>query len=120
MGINIGRGTGGSQEDEDEVQEEEQTVKAGESTVSLLVVLMQNNKNVPVTSASQISLYVQNVRSLNPSITSRKLTRPLDTKCDIYIFVDARVTELRLSQIRSNFKVRISDMQCYSSNSKNR
>ena len=120
MGINIGRGKGGTQEDEDEVPEAKQTVKAGESTVSLLVILMQNNKNVQVTSASQISLYVQNVRSLNPSITSQKFTWPLDTKCDVYIFVDARVTELRLSTLQSNFKVSMSDMQCYNTNSRNR
>ena len=81
---------------------------------------MKNNNNAQVTSASQISIYVQNVRSLNPSISSRKFTRPLDTKCDVYIFVDARVTELRLSTLRSNFKVRMADLQCYSSNSKNR
>ena len=57
---------------------------------------------------------------LNLSISSRKFTRPLDTKCDVYIFVDARVTELRLSTLRSNFKVRMADLQCYSSNSINR
>ena len=70
MGINIGRDRGGTQEHDDEVLEIKQTVKAGESTVSLLVILMQNNKNVQVTSASQISLYVQNVRCPNPSIMS--------------------------------------------------
>ena len=43
MGINIGRGKGGTPEDEDEALEAKQTVKAGESTVSLLVILMQFN-----------------------------------------------------------------------------
>ena len=79
-----------------------------------------NKNNKPVTSASQISVYVQNVRSLNTLVTSRKLTRPLDTGCDIYIFVDARVTELKLRQLWSNFKVRMSDMQLYNTNSLNR
>ena len=78
---------------------------------------MTIDKNIPVTSASQISVYVQNVRSLNTSVPSHKLTRPLDSNCDIYIFVDARVTELKLHQLWSNFKVRMSDMQCYSCNS---
>ena len=90
---------GGTQEHDDEVLEMKQTVKA-----------------VQVTSASQISLYVQNVRSLNPSITSQKFTWPLDTKCDVYIFVE----ELRLSTLQSNFKVSMSDMQCYNTNSRNR
>ena len=80
-------------------------------------ILMTINKNIPVTSASQISVYVQNVRSLSTLVTSRKLTRPLDSGCDIYIFVDARVTELKLRQLRSNFKIRMSDMQYYNSNS---
>ena len=95
-------------------------MKAGESTNSLLNFIMVNTKNTSVTSASQISVYVQNVRSLCPLVTSRKLTRPLDTGCDIYIFVDARVTELKLRQLWSNFKVRMSDMQHYNSNSLNR
>ena len=78
-----------------------------------------NKNNKPVTSASQISIYVQNVRSLGTLVTSRKLTRPLDTGCDIYIFVDARVTELKLRQLWSNFKVRMSDFQQYNTNSLN-
>ena len=81
---------------------------------------MVNTKNTLVTSASQISVYVQNVRSLCPLVTSRKLTRPLNMGCDIYIFVDARVTELKLRQLWSNFKVRMSDMQLYNTNSLNR
>ena len=80
-------------------------MKAGESTNSLLNFIMVNTKNTSVTSASQISVYVQNVRSLSTLVTSRKLTRPLDSGCDIYIFVDARVTEFKLRQLWSNFKV---------------
>ena len=74
---------------------------------------MTINKNTTVTSASQLSIYVQNVRSLGTHITSTKFTRPLDSGCDVYIFVDARVTEPRLRQLWSNFKVRMSDMQVY-------
>ena len=70
-----------------------------------------NKNNKPVTSASQFSIYVQNVRSLGTQITSMKFTRPLDYGCDVYIFVDARVTELRLRQLWSHFKVRMCDMQ---------
>ena len=65
MGINVGREKGGLKKMRMKTRKKKLTEKAGESTVSLLVVLMQNNKNVSVTSASQISLYVQNVRSLN-------------------------------------------------------
>ena len=115
MGINVGREKGGLKKTRMKTRKNKLTKTAGESTVSLLVILMQNNKNVQVTSASQISLYVQNVRSLNPSITSQKFTWPLDTKCDVYIFVE----ELRLSTLQSNFKVSMSDMQCYSTNSRN-
>ena len=79
-----------------------------------------NKNNKPVTSASQFSIYTQNVRSLGTQITSRKFTRPLDLGCDVYIFVDARVTELRLCQLWSNLKVRMSDMQLYNTNSLNR
>ena len=79
-----------------------------------------NKNNKPVTSASQFSIYTQNVRSLGTQITSRKFTRPLDLGCDVYIFVDARVTELRVRQLWSNFKVRMSDMQLYNTNSLNR
>ena len=65
MGINVGREKGGLKKMRMKTRKKKLTEKAGESTVSLLVVPMQNNKNVSVTSASQISLYVQNVRSLN-------------------------------------------------------
>ena len=81
---------------------------------------MTINKNTPVTSASQLSIYVQNVRSLGTQITSTKFTHPLDHGCDVYIFVDARVTESRMWQLWSNFKVRMSDMQVYNTNSQNR
>ena len=96
--------------------------KTGELTVfSQTCTLMTFNKNnKPVTSASQFSIYVQNVRSLGTLVTSRKFTRPLDLGCDVYIFVDARVTELKLRQLWSNFKVRMSDMQLYNTNSLNR
>ena len=73
--------------------------------------LMTINKNTPVTSASQLSIFVQNVRSLGTHITSTKFTRPLDSRCDAR--VDARVTEPRLRQLWSNLKVRMSDMQVY-------
>ena len=84
------------------------------------ILMTFNKNNKPVTSASQFSIYVQNVRSLGTLVTSRKFTRHLDTGCDIYIFVDARVTELKLRQLWSNFKVRMSDMQLYNTNSLNR
>ena len=83
-----------------------------------LMTINKNNKTV--TSASQFSIYVQNVRSLGTQITSMKFTRPLDSGCDVYIFVDAHVTELRLRQLWSHFKVRMSDMQVYNTNSQNR
>ena len=79
-----------------------------------------NKNNNTVTSASQLSIFVQNVRSLGTHITSTKFTRPLDSGCDVYIFVDARVTEPRLRQLWSNFKVRMSDMQVYNTYSQNR
>ena len=79
-----------------------------------------NNQNAHVTSASQLSIYVQNVRSLGTQITSTKFTRPLDQGCDVYIFVDARVTEAKMRQLWANFKVRMSDMQVYNTNSQNR
>ena len=79
-----------------------------------------NNQNAHITSASQLSIYVQNVRSLGAQITSTKFTIPLDHGCDIYIFVDARVTESKIRQLWSNFKVRMSDMQLYNFNSLNR
>ena len=82
--------------------------------------LMTINKNTPISSASQLSIYVQNVRSLGTQITSTKFTRPLDHGCDVYIFVDARVTESRMRQLWSNFKVRMSDMQVYNTYSQNR
>ena len=84
------------------------------------ILMTFNKNNKPVTSASQFSIYVQNVRSLGTQITSMKFTRPLDSGCDVYIFVDARVTELKLRQLWSNFKVRMSDMQLYNTNSLNR
>ena len=108
---------GGTQTKNEEIWKRKLPKTAGESTVSLTCILMTIDKNIPVTSASQISVYIQNVRSLNTSVPSHKLTRPLDSNCDIYIFVDARVTELKLHQLWSNFKVRMSDMQCYSCNS---
>ena len=79
-----------------------------------------NNQNAHIISASKISIYVQNVRSLGTQITSRKFTRPLDHGCDVYIFVDARVTEAKMRQLWANFKVRMSDMQTYNTNSQNR
>ena len=82
--------------------------------------IMTINKNTNVKSASQLSLYVQNVRSLGTQLTSTKFTRPLDQGCDVYIFVDARITELRMRQLWYNFKVRMSDMQEYHTNSSNR
>ena len=81
---------------------------------------MTINKNTTVSSASQLSIYVQNVRSLGTQITSTKFTRPLDQGFDVYIFVDARVTEPRMRQLWSNFKVRMSDLQVYNTNSQNR
>ena len=81
--------------------------------------LIQSQTSANTNSASQISIYVSNIRALNPSIMSGKFTWPMDSKCDVYIFVDARMTELKLSTLRPNFKVRMSDLQCYSSNSKN-
>ena len=79
-----------------------------------------NNQNAHIISASKLSIYVQNVRSLGTQITSRKFTRPLDHGCDVYIFVDARVTEAKMRQLWANFKVRMSDMQTFSTNSQNR
>ena len=79
-----------------------------------------NNQNAHIISASKLSIYVQNVRSLGTQIASRKFTRPLDHGCDVYIFVDARVTEAKMRQLWANFKVRMSDMQVYNTNSQNR
>ena len=79
-----------------------------------------NNQNVHVTSASQLSIYVQNVRSLGTQINSTKFSRPIDQGCDVYILVDARVNEAKMRQLWANFKVQMSDMQVYSTNSQNR
>ena len=62
-----------------------------------------NNQNPHVNSASQLSIYVQNVRSLGVQINSTKFTRPIDQGCDIYIFVDARVNEPKMRQLWTNF-----------------
>ena len=61
--------------------------------------IMTINKNTNVKSASQLSIYVQNVRSLGTQLTSTKFTRPLDQGCDVYIFVDARVGCANYGQI---------------------
>ena len=53
----------------------------------ILMTFSKNNK--PVTSASQFSIYVQNVRSLGTLVTSRKFTRPIDLGCDVYTFVNS-------------------------------
>ena len=63
-----------------------------------------NNQNAQVNYASQLSIYVQNVRSLGAQITSTKFTRPLDHGFDVYIFVDARVTESKMRQLGPTLK----------------
>ena len=79
-----------------------------------------NNQNSHASSASQLSIYVQNVRSLGVQINSNKFTRPIDQGCDIYILVDARVNEPKMRQLWANFKVRMSNFQTYNTDSQHR
>ena len=81
---------------------------------------MTINKNSNASSASQLSIYVQNVRALGVQINSNKFTRPIDQGCDIYIFVDARANEPKMRQLWANFKVRMSNFQTYNTNSQHR
>ena len=98
-------GKGEAQKKEEVLEEEadDENQDWGVNCLFQTCILMTFNKNnKPVTSASQFSIYVQNVRSLGTQITSMKFTRPLDSGCDVYIFVDAHVTEIRGSKC-SNF-----------------
>ena len=81
---------------------------------------MTINQNSHASSASTLTVYVQNVRSLGVQINSNKFRRPIDQGCDIYIFVDARVNEPKMRQLWANFKVRMSNFQTYNTNSQHR
>ena len=81
---------------------------------------MTINQNSHASSASTLTVYVQNVRSLGVQINSNKFRRPIDQGCDIYIFVDARVNEPKMRQLWANSKVRMSNFQTYNTNSQHR
>ena len=107
-------GEGGStnQEGFEEIKsrEEEDEDWGANCPIILNRTYMTINKNSNASSASQLSIYVQNVRSLGVQINSNKFTRPIDQGCDIYIFVDARVNEPKMRQLWANFKVRTSNI----------
>merc|ERR1712030_66590 len=48
---------------------------------------MTINQNSHASSASTLTVYVQNVRSLGVQLNSNKFTRPIAQGCDIYILI---------------------------------